>query len=98
MQLTTKDAAEARSASQSDLLFISLDWSRPKDLRRPLAMASIEAYFRKNQAENLKAEFRSFNLNAPKFNIQDVLKTIGETLRCFSHLGAIFGMKNIVQM
>lgn len=87
MQLTTKDATEARSASQSDLLFISLDWSRPKDLRRPLAMASIEAYFRKNQAENLKAEFRSFNLNAPKFNIQDVLKTIGETRPMFLALG-----------
>lgn len=87
MQLTTKDATEACAASQSDLLFISLDWSRPKDLRRPLAMASIEAYFRKNQTENLKAEFRSFNLNAPKFNIQDVLKVIGETRPMFLALG-----------
>ena len=86
MQITNKCADKAHSSefsvdslNQFDLLFIFLDWSRPKDLRRPLAMASIEAYFRKNQIGNVKAEFKNFNLNAPNFDVRDVLKIIDES-------------------
>ena len=95
MQIITKCAPKAHSPrfsihppNQSDLLFISLDWSRPKDLRIPLAMASIEAYFRKNQAESIKAEFKNFNLNTPNFDVHDVLKVIDETRPRFLALGA----------
>ena len=70
------------------LLFLSLDWSRSKDPRRPLAMASIEAYFRKNQTGNMKAEFKNFNLNSPNFNLCDVLELIDETRPKFLALGA----------
>ena len=70
------------------LLFLSLDWSRSKDPRRPLAMASIEAYFRKNQTGNIKAEFKNFNLNSPNFNLRDVLEVIDETQPKFLALGA----------
>ena len=95
MQVATQCAVKARpfrfpvnSPNQSDLLFFSLDWSRPKDLRIPLAMASIEAYFRKNQAENIKAEFKNFNLNNPNFHVHDVLKVVDETRPRFLALGA----------
>ena len=93
MQITTKCAAKVHSSrfsiyspDQPDLLFISLDWSRPKDLRIPLAMASIEAYFRKNQT--VKAKFQNFNLNTPDFDVHDVLKVIDETHPRFLALGA----------
>lgn len=93
MSITTKCAATAHSSrssiyspNQSDLLFISLDWSRPKDLRIPLAMASIEAYFRQNQT--VKAKFQNFNLNVRDFDVNDVLKVIDETRPRFLALGA----------
>ena len=93
MPITTQCATKARpfrstvySPNQSDLLFISLEWSRPKDLRIPLGMASIEAYFRKNQT--VKAKFQNFNLNAPSFDVNDVLKVINETRPRFLALGA----------
>lgn len=73
--------------NQFDLLFISMDWSRPKDLRKPLAMASIEAFFRKNQTEDVSAEFKDFNLNTPDFNVRDVLKAIEEIRPKFLALG-----------
>ena len=94
MQIATKCAAKAHlsqsiyPSNQSDLLFFSLDWSRPKDLRSPLAMASIEAYLRKNQTENIKAEFKNFNLNTPSFHVNDVLKVVGEACPRFLALGA----------
>ena len=78
----------AHAIQQIDLLFLSLDWSRPKDLRRPLAMASIEAYFRKNKPKGIKAEFKNFNLNSPNFNIRDVLEVIDEVQPKFLALGA----------
>ena len=93
MSITTKCATTAHSSrssiyspNQSDLLFISLEWSRPKDLRIPLGMASIEAYFRKNQT--VKAEFQTFNLNTPDFDVHDVLRVIDETQPRFLALGA----------
>lgn len=66
------------SENTPDLLFISLDWSRPKDLRIPLSMASIEAYFAENQIGNVKAEFKNFNLNSPTFDIRVVQTAIDE--------------------
>ena len=81
-------AEEVSSANQRDLLFISLDWSRPKDLRTPLSTASIEAYFRKNQAGNVNAEFKSFNLNSPDFDVRDVRQSIKERRPNFLALGA----------
>ena len=93
MQITTRCALNAHLThsiyppDESDLLFVSLDWSRPKDLRIPLAMASIEAYFRKNQTENIKAEFRNFSLNSPDFHVNDVLKVVDETRPKFLALG-----------
>lgn len=72
---------------QFDLLFISLDWSRPKDLRKPLAMASIEAFFRKNQTEDINAEFKDFNLNTPDFDVRDVFHAIDEIRPKFLALG-----------
>lgn len=93
MHITTQCAMKARpfrspvySFNQSDLLFLSLEWSRSKDLRIPLGMASIEAYFRKNQT--VKAEFQNFNLNTPDFDVNDVLKVIDETRSRFLALGA----------
>ena len=90
MQIVTQYATKARpfrfSPNQPDLLFVSLDWSRPKDLRIPLAMASIEAYFRKNQT--VKAKFQNFNLNTPDFDVHDILKVIDETRPRFLALGA----------
>ena len=93
MQIATQCAAKARpfrspvySPNQSGLLFISLEWSRPKDLRIPLGMASIEAYFRQNQT--VKAEFQNFNLNTPDFDVNDVLKVINKTRPKFLALGA----------
>ena len=73
--------------NRSDLLFISLDWSRPRDPRVPLAMASIEAYFRKNQTGNISAEFRNFNLNSSSFDVRDVLKIIDEIRPRFLAVG-----------
>ena len=74
--------------NRSDLLFISLDWSRPKDLRTPLSTASIEAYFRQNQTGNVNAEFKNFNLNSPNFAVRDVLKSISELQPRFLALGS----------
>ncbi len=82
------DAEEISSANHYDLLFISLDWSRPKDLRTPLSTASIEAYFSKNQAGNVNAEFKSFNLNSPDFDVCDVRQSIKERRPNFLALGA----------
>ena len=82
------DAEEISSANQYDLLFISLDWSRPKDLRTPLSTASIEAYFSENQAGNVNAEFKSFNLNSPDFDVRDVRQSIKERRPNFFALGA----------
>ena len=81
------NADELHYTNQSDLLFISLDWSRPKDPRTPLAMASIEAYFRKNQTANISAEFNSFNLNSPNFDVCDVLNVIDKLQPRFLALG-----------
>ena len=81
-------AEEVSSANQRDLLFISLDWSRPKDLRTPLSTASIEAYFSENQARNVNAEFKSFNLNSPDFDVRDVRQSIKECQPSFLALGA----------
>lgn len=75
------------SADQSDLLFVSLDWSRPRDPRVPLAMASIEAYFRKNQTGSVSAKFKSFNLNSTDFDVRDVLKVIDEIRPRFLAIG-----------
>ena len=75
------------SADQSDLLFVSLDWSRPRDPRVPLAMASIEAYFRKNQTGSVSAKFKSFNLNSTDFDVRDVLKVIDEIRPKFLAIG-----------
>ena len=95
MSTTAKSATKARSpqfsiypSNQADLLFISLDWSRPKDLRIPLAMASIEAYFRQNQTANVTAEFKNFNLNTANFHVCDVLTVVNETRPKFLALGA----------
>ena len=74
--------------NQSDLLFISLDWTRPKDLRTPLSTASIEAYFRENQTGRVNAEFKSFNLNSPDFDVCEVRKSIDEHRPKFLALGA----------
>ena len=73
---------------QPHLLFISLDWSRPKDLRRPLAMASIEAYFRANQTESICADFRNFNLDSPDFSLHSVLQVIHDARPKFLALGS----------
>lgn len=73
---------------QSNLLFISLDWTRPKDLRTPLSTASIEAYFRKNQTGHVNAEFKSFNLNSADFDVCDVRRAIDEHRPKFLALGA----------
>ena len=75
-------------ATRRDLLFLSLDWSRPKDLRRPLAMASIEAYFRKNQIGVVDAEFKNFSLTSPNFDLGDVLDLIDSAQPKFLALGA----------
>ena len=80
--------AETYLENRSKLLFISLDWSRPKDLRTPLSTASIEAYFRENQAENVNAEFKSFNLNSPDFDVCDVRQSIKERRPNVLALGA----------
>ena len=82
------DAEKVSSANHCDLLFISLDWSRPKDLRTPLSTASIEAYFRQNQTGNVNAEFKNFNLNSPDFAVCDVLKSITELQPRFLALGS----------
>ena len=82
------NAAKTYLENQSNLLFISLDWSRPKDLRTPLSTASIESYFRKNQTRHVDAEFKNFNLNSPDFNVDDVLKSIDEIQPKFLALGA----------
>ena len=74
--------------NQSNLLFISLDWTRPKDLRTPLSTASIEAYFRKNQTGHVNAEFKSFNLNSPDFDVRDVRRSIDKHRPKFLALGA----------
>lgn len=76
------------SANRSDLMFISLDWSRPKDIRTPLSTASIEAYFRENQSGYVNAEFKSFNLNSPDFDVRDVRKSIEACPPKFLALGA----------
>lgn len=81
-------AEKVSSANQCDLLFISLDWSRPKDLRTPLSTASIEAYFRQNQTGNVNAEFKNFNLNSLDFAVCDVQKSITELQPRFLALGA----------
>ena len=83
--------------NQFDLLFISLDWSRPKDLRKPLAMASIEAYFRKNQDGDVRAEFKDFNLNASDFDARSVLKVIDEIRPRFLALGGYIWNEKYVQ-
>ncbi len=80
--------AETYLENRSKLLFISLDWSRPKDLRTPLSTASIEAYFRENQAGNVSAEFKNFNLNSPDFDVRDVQQSIKERRPNFLALGA----------
>ena len=80
--------AEDYLENQSDLLFISLDWTRPKDLRTPLSTASIEAYFRKNQTGHVRAEFKNFNLNSADFDVRDVRKSIDEHRPKFLALGA----------
>ena len=69
-------ADETYSENQSDLLFISLDWTRPKDLRTPLSTTSIEAYFRRNQTGHVNAEFKNFNLNSEDFDVRDVKEVI----------------------
>lgn len=74
--------------NQSDILFISLDWNRPKDLRTPLSTASIEAYFRKNLITHVNAEFKSFNLNSPHFDVRDVRNSIDEHRPKILALGA----------
>ena len=76
------------SAIQSDLLFLSLDWFRPKDLRTPLSTASIEAYFNKNQQGNINAEFKNVNLNSPTFDGCNVRKLIGQHNPRFLALGS----------
>lgn len=76
------------SLSHPNLLFLSLDWSRPKDLRRPLSTASIETYFRKNQLVETSAEFKDFNLNEPGFSIGDIKELISENRPSFLALGA----------
>ena len=81
------NTSQTFDSSQSDLLFISLDWSRPRDTRIPLAMASIEAYFRKHQTGNVSAKFKSFNLNSTYFDICDVRKVIGEIHPRFLAIG-----------
>ncbi len=87
MKITTT-ANSASATYQTDLLFLSLDWSRPKDPRRPLAMASIEAYFKKNQTGNTKARFTNFDLNSPNFDLRDALVLIDETRPKILALGA----------
>lgn len=87
----TPQSAKAHSfdsANQSDLMFISLDWSRPKDIRTPLSTASIEAYFRENQSGYVNAEFKNFNLNSEDFDVRNVLKSIEEHSPKFLALGA----------
>lgn len=84
------------SANRSDLLFISLDWSRPKDIRTPLSTASIEAYFRENQNGYVNAEFKNFNLNSQDFDIHDVRKSIDEIRPKFLALGAYIWNENYV--
>lgn len=79
---------ETYLGNHSNLLFISFDWTRPKDLRTPLSSASIEAYFRKNQKGHVDAEFKDFNLNSPDFDVRDVQKIIGEHRPKFLALGA----------
>ena len=74
--------------AQPDLLFLSLDWSRPKDPRRPLAMASIEAYFQKNHTGDIRADFRCFNLDSPDFSLRDVLHVIRDTKPRLLAIGA----------
>ena len=86
LQSTKTDSFYA--ANRSDLLFISLDWSRPKDIRTPLSTASIEAYFRENQSGYIKAEFKNFNLNSRNFDAHDVRKSINEARPKFLALGA----------
>ena len=76
------------SANRSDLLFISLDWSRPKDIRTPLSTASIETYFRANQKGYINAEFKNFNLNSSNFDVRDVRKSIEACPPKFLALGA----------
>lgn len=79
---------ELQLSNQFNLLFISLDWSRPKDLRTPLSTASIEAYFRKNKTENINFEFINFNLNDPDFSICEVQKSINKVRPNILALGA----------
>ena len=89
--LTPLQSAKADSfysANRSDLLFISLDWSRPKDIRTPLSTASIETYFRENQSGFVNAEFKNFNLNSPNFDVRDVQESIEAHSPKFLALGA----------
>ena len=81
-------ADETYSENQSDLLFISLDWTRPKDLRTPLSTTSIEAYFRRNQTGHVNAEFKNFNLNSEDFDVRDVKEVINVHPPKFLALGA----------
>ena len=86
---STGSETGAYSKNQSkNLLFISLDWTRPKDIRTPLSTASIEAYFRRNQTEPVNAEFKNFNLNSVNFDVHDVRKTIDKYRPKFLALGA----------
>ncbi len=76
------------SLSHPNLLFISLDWTRPKDLRKPLSTGSIETYFRKNQSGITSAEFIDFNLNDSSFRIEDIKDLISKKRPSFLALGA----------
>lgn len=58
------------------MLFISMDWYRTKDPRTPLAMASIEAYFREHQHEAVESKFISFDLAHENFDIHKVIETV----------------------
>ncbi len=58
------------------MLFISMDWYRTKDPRTPLAMASIQAYFRAHQHEPVESEFISFDLADDAFDIHQVIESV----------------------
>ncbi len=91
-----KDIEEVSLVNNCDLLFVSLDWSRPKDLRTPLSAASIEAYFKNNQSENTYAEFINFNLNSHTFNIGNVKSSIKKFHPRFLAFGAYIWNENYV--
>jgi radical SAM superfamily enzyme YgiQ (UPF0313 family) len=81
----------------SSLLFISLDWYRTKDPKTPLAIASIEAYFRKAGPQNLVANFNSYDISGSDFDTNQVLADISQQQPAIIAIGVYIWNESYVQ-